>query len=105
MNAGIPAIAFSGTTGTATAWNLTTPAYATVYAELATIITTQLLDSGAPYLPSGVWLNVNFPASTTTSCTSASDFEFVLSRIWTAFVSFSRQSQIHEFSTKFVKIH
>lgn len=63
---------------------MTTPSYATVYAELATNITTTLLDSGAPYLPSGVWLNVNFPASTSDSCSTAADFDFVLSRIFTA---------------------
>jgi len=87
MNEGIPAVAFSGATGAETAWNTSTPSYSTVYSELATTITTQLLDSGAPYLPSGVWLNVNFPASTDTSCSSVDDFEFVLSRIWTAIVS------------------
>lgn len=84
MNLGIPAVAFSGTTGDQTAWNAATPAYSTVYSELATTITTTLLNSGAPYLPDGVWLNVNFPASTGTSCATADDFEFVLSRIWTA---------------------
>ena len=84
MNEGIPAIAFSGTTGAQTAWNVDTPSYSLVYGELATIITTTLLESEVPYLPSGVWLNVNFPASTDSSCSVASDFDFVLSRIWTA---------------------
>lgn len=86
----IPGIAFSGTTGTQTAWNVTpVPDSATIYAELSTKLTTRLLASGAPYLPSNTWLNVNFPAAGSgsgsgTSCTSADVFKFVLSRIYTA---------------------
>ncbi|RDW80249.1 hypothetical protein BP6252_04887 [Coleophoma cylindrospora] len=84
MNLGIPAVVFSGYTGSQTAWNVTTPLYSQVYADLATNITSVLLASGAPYLPANVWLNVNFPAATSTTCSSASDYKFVLSRIWTA---------------------
>ncbi|RDW92633.1 hypothetical protein BP5796_02027 [Coleophoma crateriformis] len=83
MNLGIPAVAFSGP-GSQTAWNVTTPLYSQVYADLATNITSVLLASGAPYLPANVWLNVNFPDATSTTCSSASDYKFVLSRIWTA---------------------
>lgn len=83
--AGIPGIAFSGSTGDQTAWNVSpVPFYSTVYAELSTNITNTLLASGAPYLPTDIWLNVNYPASTSTSCASASDFSFVLSRIFDA---------------------
>ena len=37
--------------------------------------------SGKPYLPSDIWLNVNYPAVSGTTCTSPADFKFVLSRI------------------------
>jgi len=81
----IPGIAFSGTTGTETGFNVATPDYSLIYADLATNVTSTLLASGAPFLPSGTWLNVNFGAAGAgTSCTSASDFQFVFSRIYTS---------------------
>ncbi|GKZ26090.1 hypothetical protein AbraIFM66951_009970 [Aspergillus brasiliensis] len=84
-NQGIPAVAFSGSTGSQTAWNVSTvPTYSTVYAELATKLVDELVESGTPYLPEGVWLNVNFGDVSDDSCTSADDFSFVLSRIFTA---------------------
>ncbi|GCB19342.1 acid phosphatase [Aspergillus awamori] len=84
-NQGIPAIAFSGYTGSQIAWNVSSvPTYSTVYAELATKLVDELVESGTPYLPEGVWLNVNFGAVSDDSCTSADDFEFVLSRLFTA---------------------
>ena len=79
---GIPAIAFSGAEGEATAWNASVPAYSIIYAKLSTLVVETLLNSGTPYLPDGVWLNVNYPE--TTDCTSASDFSFVLSRLHAA---------------------
>ncbi|KAL3481385.1 survival protein sure-like phosphatase/nucleotidase [Aspergillus californicus] len=83
--AGIPAIAFSGESGSATAWNATEiPAYSTVYAALAAKVVEQVVSAGTPYLPDDVWLNVNFPAVNDDSCTSADDFQFVLTRIFTA---------------------
>lgn len=81
VSLGVPGLAFSGVTGTQTAWNATPDTYVGVYADLATNVTQTLLASGTPYLPSGVYLNVNFGAVTDTSCTNAADFEFVLSRI------------------------
>jgi hypothetical protein len=79
---GILAIAFSGASGSPTAWNARTPAYSTVYAQLATQFTSALLTSGPkPYLASNIYLNVNFPASSSSSCSSAANFKFVLSRI------------------------
>lgn len=61
-----------------------------MYAELATNVTRTLVASGKPYLPSGTWLNVNFPASTAgMSCSAASDFKFVLSRIFAAIPRFT----------------
>ncbi|RAK96054.1 5'/3'-nucleotidase SurE [Aspergillus ibericus CBS 121593] len=81
---GIPAIAFSGSTGSQTAWNVSVPTYSTVYAELSTKLADALVASGTPYLPDDIWLNVNFGAVSDSSCTSADDFKFVLSRIFTA---------------------
>lgn len=80
----IPAIAFSGSSGDQTGWTAAVPNYANVYADLATNVTDTILASGAPYLPDNVWLNVNFPDSDNSTCSSASDFKFVLSRINTA---------------------
>ena len=77
---GIPAIAFSGTTGTQTAWNTAPEPYVGIYAHLSLNVTTTLLASGTPYLPSDIWLNVNFPA-VAGSCTQTTKFKFVLSRI------------------------
>ncbi|KAL2272064.1 hypothetical protein VTJ83DRAFT_1435 [Remersonia thermophila] len=77
----IPAIAFSGLTGGTQAWNTSTPSAASkVYADLATTLTNAVIASGKPYLPEGVFLNVNFP-EVGGQCAEASDFKFVLSRI------------------------
>ncbi|KAF7122786.1 hypothetical protein CNMCM5793_000896 [Aspergillus hiratsukae] len=84
--AGIPAIAFSGSSGSPTAWNAPVPAYSQVYAQLATKITNQIVASGTPYLPDQVWLNVNFP-EVSDECASADDFKFVLSRIFSGIFS------------------
>ncbi|GIK07655.1 hypothetical protein Aspvir_003321 [Aspergillus viridinutans] len=84
--AGIPAIAFSGSSGSQTAWNAAVPAYSQVYAQLATKITNQIVASGTPYLPDQVWLNVNFP-EVSAECASADDFKFVLSRIFSGLLS------------------
>lgn len=78
---GIPAIAFSGRSGTPISYEADTPLYAQIYADLATNLTTHILESGAPYLPDGVWLNVNFPTVSEMECSDVSEFEFVLSRI------------------------
>lgn len=78
---GIPAIAFSGSTGDQTPWNAPTERYMKIYADLATTIVQALTSSGPMFLPDGVWLNVNFPHVTSTRCRSVSDYKFVLSRI------------------------
>lgn len=78
---GIPAIAFSGTTGSQTGYTAPLQTYMTVYADLSTNVTQTLVASGKPYLPSGIWLNVNFPAVSGSTCSSPVDFKFVLSRI------------------------
>lgn len=91
---GIPGIAFSGLTTGNLAWDTTpVPARSQVYADLSLNLTNAILDSGAPYLPDGVFLNVNL-AEVTGSCTDASAFKYVLSRINTPSV----------LSTKDVKI-
>lgn len=58
--------------------------YVQIYADLATNITQTLIASGKPYLPENTWLNVNFPAVTSSACTDTKDFKFVLSRIFHA---------------------
>ncbi|KAL4778653.1 survival protein sure-like phosphatase/nucleotidase [Aspergillus varians] len=78
--AGVPAIAFSGKDGSSTAWDAEVPASSTIYADLSTRVVDQLVAAGTPYLPEGVWLNVNFPS--VNACSSADDFSFVLSRIF-----------------------
>ncbi|EFR02023.1 acid phosphatase [Nannizzia gypsea CBS 118893] len=78
---GIPAIAFSGSVGSMTAYWDYTPNYSAVYATLATQVTNALLRGSGPVLPSGVFLNVNFGAVSDYDCTSADDFSFILTRI------------------------
>ncbi|KAF2154243.1 5'/3'-nucleotidase sure family protein [Myriangium duriaei CBS 260.36] len=84
---GVPSIAFSGTTGDQTAWTAPTPLYASIYADLAVNLTETVLKSGTPYLPANVYLNVNLGAVSPSACTKASDFKFVLSRLYTAVAS------------------
>lgn len=83
--AGIPGIAFSGATGSHTAWNAssTLPHYSRVYADLAVNLTNSLVASGKPYLPDDIWLNVNLPA-VSDQCSTPDDVAFVLSRIHVA---------------------
>ncbi|KAL8791223.1 MAG: hypothetical protein Q9213_000180 [Squamulea squamosa] len=82
---GIPAIAFSGTSGSQIAWTTTPiPSYVSTYAELSINVTQTLIASGKPFLPSNIWLNVNYPSSSSSSCASPRNFKFVLSRINTA---------------------
>jgi broad specificity polyphosphatase/5'/3'-nucleotidase SurE len=58
-NANIPAIAFSGATGSQTAWNAssTYPTYSQVYADLSLNLTDALIASGTPYLPDDVCIH------------------------------------------------
>ncbi|KAI4716826.1 acid phosphatase [Aureobasidium sp. EXF-10727] len=79
---GIPAISFSGSSGTPTPWSTETPLHSKLYAELAGQFTSFLLTSGAPYLPPNTFLNVNFPAVEMKQCSRAADFKFVLSRLY-----------------------
>lgn len=79
--AGIPAIAFSGLSEGRLAWNSApVPERSLMYADLAANLTNAIIESGAPYLPDGIFLNVNFP-KVEGDCTTASAFSFVMSRI------------------------
>ncbi|KAM0324620.1 hypothetical protein ACHAQA_008009 [Verticillium albo-atrum] len=77
----IPAIAFSGVSGGTLAWNtLPVPARSAVYGELATRLVNAVVAGGKPYLPDGVFLNVNFQA-VDDRCKTANDFKWVLTRV------------------------
>ncbi|KAJ6482930.1 survival protein sure-like phosphatase/nucleotidase [Mycena vitilis] len=83
---GIPSVAFSGATGGQVSYTtLTTSPTSTdskaavIYSALSVKLVNVLLASPAPILPPGIVLNVNYPS--TTSCTSAAAFKFVLTRI------------------------
>lgn len=81
VDQGIPGIAFSGLTEGNLAWNTSpVPTRSLVYADLSLNLTNAILDSGAPYLPDGVYLNVNM-AKIEGNCTDASAFQYVLTRI------------------------
>jgi 5'-nucleotidase len=82
--AGIPAVAFSADTGSQVSYTtLAAGDYQYIYAGAAVRLVSALTTVGTPYLPSGTALNVNFPAAGAgTSCTSASSFKFVLSRVY-----------------------
>lgn len=81
VNNGVPGIAFSGITASRLAWDTTpVPTESLVYADLSVNLTNAILDSGVPYLPDGIYLNVNL-AGVSGSCTDASAFKYVLSRI------------------------
>ena len=80
-NHGLPAIAFSGAdSGTLPFDTDPVPKRSLVYADLAALVTSKVLEGGAPYLPEDVFLNVNFPG-VTDECGAVEDFQFVLSRI------------------------
>ncbi|KAJ6542726.1 sure-like protein [Mycena capillaripes] len=83
---GIPSIAFSAATGGQVSYTTLTTAStsadskaAVIYSALSVKLVNALLASPAPILPTGISLNVNYPS--TTSCTSAAAFKFVLTRI------------------------
>jgi len=86
---GIPSVALSGATGSHISFTtLDTPSDLTtaagVYGELGARLTQALLGSGiSPVLPSGITLNVNYPA-VNASCPDADSFRFVLTRIFDA---------------------
>ncbi|KAF9054081.1 survival protein sure-like phosphatase/nucleotidase [Panaeolus papilionaceus] len=82
---GIPSIAFSGAGGaqvsftTLTQTTLASTVTADIFANLALTLTNTLVNSGAPFLPPGISLNVNFGSNS--ACPSASSYKFVLTRL------------------------
>ncbi|RFU79596.1 acid phosphatase [Trichoderma arundinaceum] len=79
--AGIPSIAFSAaSTGRLPFDTNPVPLRSSLYAQLATQLTNKVISSGKPYLPSDVFLNVNFP-KVEGNCTDVSNFKWVLSRV------------------------
>ncbi|KAJ7079768.1 sure-like protein [Mycena belliarum] len=83
---GIPAVAFSAATGDQVSYTTLTTAptsagskAALIYSQLSVTLLKTLLASSGPILPAGIALNVNYPS--TSSCTSAAAFKFVLTRI------------------------
>lgn len=97
VDQGIPGIAFSGITTGNLAWNTSpVPARSLIYADLALNLTNAVLEGSGgatPYLPDGVFLNVNM-AGVTGDCEAAGDFEFVLSRINTPSILSTSDIQI-----------
>ncbi|KZT29717.1 5'/3'-nucleotidase sure family protein [Neolentinus lepideus HHB14362 ss-1] len=84
---GIPSIAFSASTGSERSYTeLEAGDYSFIYAQASLRFVNTLIQSGAsPLLPSGTALNVNYPGvGASTNCTSATDFKFVLSRVYSA---------------------
>ncbi|KZT25032.1 survival protein sure-like phosphatase/nucleotidase [Neolentinus lepideus HHB14362 ss-1] len=85
---GIPSISFSGSGSSLSQISYTTltsspsstdTLAAQVYSAATVDLVNALLASPAPYLPTGIVLNVNYPSLS--DCSSASDYEFVLTRI------------------------
>ncbi|KIJ56586.1 hypothetical protein M422DRAFT_218066 [Sphaerobolus stellatus SS14] len=78
---GIPAIAFSGASGTSVSYTTLQPnSTQTIYAAVSTRFLKALTASPAPFLPSKTILNVNLPA--TDSCTNPAAYQFVLTRVF-----------------------
>ncbi|KAG8812336.1 hypothetical protein FRC17_002073 [Serendipita sp. 399] len=78
ISQGIPAIAFSGVSGEQHIYTNNDP-IADVYAEVATKLVNEVINTGKPYLPAGYGLNVNLPNAA--NCKKVEDYKFVLSRV------------------------
>ncbi|KAL0952767.1 hypothetical protein HGRIS_006995 [Hohenbuehelia grisea] len=83
---GIPSVAFSGASGSQVSYttlqsdpNASSTTTARIYANLTAHFAQVLVASGAPILPRGISVNVNFPS--TSSCQSESSFRWVFTRI------------------------
>ncbi|KDR74030.1 hypothetical protein GALMADRAFT_157827 [Galerina marginata CBS 339.88] len=82
---GIPSIAFSGSSGSQVSYTTLTDTTsssskaANIYTSLALKFMTALLNNSGPILPPGISVNVNF--ASTSSCSSASSYKFVFTRI------------------------
>ncbi|KAG8704812.1 hypothetical protein FRC08_002028, partial [Ceratobasidium sp. 394] len=82
---GFPAIAFSaGLFDTPRPYTVLQPGDKSfVYAQVAQRLVTALTSAPEPWLPTGVGLNVNIP-SVSDTCKQASDFNFILTRLYWA---------------------
>ncbi|CUA68539.1 hypothetical protein RSOLAG22IIIB_03577 [Rhizoctonia solani] len=79
---GLLAIAFSGDNSPARSYTTLVPGDSSfLYAQIAQKLVATLTATSKPWLPSGVALNVNFPAISST-CSKVSDFQFVLTRLY-----------------------
>ncbi|KAG8751265.1 hypothetical protein FRC12_012522 [Ceratobasidium sp. 428] len=79
---GIPAIAFSGKSGSGRSYTtLKAGDQSFVYAQISQRLVAALTGTSKPWLPTGVGLNVNFPAISST-CASVNDFKFVLTSVY-----------------------
>jgi 5'-nucleotidase len=87
--AGIPSVAFSGTTGSQRSYTaLSAGDYSFIYADASVRFANALVAAGTPYLPSGAFLNVNYPAAgASTRCTTGASVKFVLAKVSSASVS------------------
>ncbi|KAG8859294.1 hypothetical protein FRB96_004509 [Tulasnella sp. 330] len=75
---GIPAIAFSGAHSTKRPYTELQPGDVShLYSALSMKVLSQILASGAPYLPANTFLNVNFPMPST-ECTAVPQYKFIL---------------------------
>ncbi|KLO08832.1 sure-like protein [Schizopora paradoxa] len=86
---GVPSVAFSGSGGSQVSFTtLSTSSASTTTADVfgalgVRFVEALLASSASPILPAGVTLNVNYRAASG-SCTSASAFDFVFTRVTTA---------------------
>jgi len=79
---GIPSIAFSGTSGSGRSYTTLVPGdQSFIYAGISTKLVKALTATAKPWLPTGVGLNVNLPAISST-CATVNDFHFVLTRVY-----------------------
>jgi 5'-nucleotidase len=87
--AGYPSVAFSGTSGSQRSYTaLKAGDYSFIYADASVRFANALVAAGAPYLPSGTFLNVNYPtAGSGTRCTTGAAVQFVLAKVSSASVS------------------
>ncbi|KAJ8522172.1 hypothetical protein ONZ45_g1195 [Pleurotus djamor] len=88
INHGIPAITFSGATGSQVSYTTLesdptsqSSIAAQIYSTLLTNLVNKLTTPPGPILPPNIGLNVNFPS--TANCATASSIKFVLSRLAT----------------------
>ena len=78
---GVPAIAFSSANHETHSWSSPPAPEPKEYAKAAAQVTQRIIDSGVPYLPKNVFLNVNLPKLDGSKCSKASDMKFILTRI------------------------